>query len=209
MKVLMVDWIIQFMEQHGYLGVFMLMTLENLFPPIPSEVILPFGGFLTTYTNLSALGVVILATSGSVTGAILLYGAGYFLGIDKVADVVDKWGVFLRLRKEDVFKTLEWFNKYGVWTVLLCRMIPLVRSLISIPAGMSGMNFTLFVSFTLFGTFTWNVLLVTAGVILGESWSDILHYMHMYSALTYSFTGVIFLLLMIWIYLKRKKLQKR
>ncbi|MBH0229697.1 DedA family protein [Halobacillus sp. KCTC 3957] len=205
----MVDWIIQFMEQHGYLGVFMLMTLENLFPPIPSEVILPFGGFLTTYTNLSALGVVILATSGSVTGAILLYGAGYFLGIDKVADVVDKWGVFLRLRKEDVFKTLEWFNKYGVWTVLLCRMIPLVRSLISIPAGMSGMNFTLFVSFTLFGTFTWNVLLVTAGVILGESWSDILHYMHMYSALTYSFTGVIFLLLMIWIYLKRKKLQKR
>ncbi|MCA0982911.1 DedA family protein [Halobacillus yeomjeoni] len=205
----MVDWIIQFMEQHGYLGVFMLMTLENLFPPIPSEVILPFGGFLTTYTSLSALGVVILATSGSVTGAILLYGAGYFLGIDKVADVVDKWGGLLRLKKEDVFKTLEWFNKYGVWTVLLCRMIPLVRSLISIPAGMSGMNFTLFVSFTLFGTFTWNLLLVTAGVILGESWSDILHYMHMYSALTYSFTGFIFLLLMIWIYLKRKKLQKR
>ena len=185
----MQTWIIDMMEQFGYLGILFMMAIENLFPPIPSEVILPFGGFMTTYTNLSVLGVVITATTGSVIGAIVLYGIGTLIDVSRLEKIVDRFGHILRIKKEDIHQADLWFEKYGYWTVLFCRVVPIIRSLISIPAGMSKMAFWLFLLFTMIGTVVWNVILVFFGVILGESWEDILRFMDIYSNIIYLLTG--------------------
>lgn len=191
----MQTWVTEVMEQFGYLGIFLMMAIENIFPPIPSEVILPFGGFLTTYTNLSVLGVIVTATTGSVIGAIVLYGVGMLLDVERLKQIAERWGHILRVKKEDVEKADHWFTKYGYWTVLFCRMIPLIRSLISIPAGISRMTFWVFLFFTMIGTAIWNVILVSFGVFLGESWQDILGFMSIYSTVIYLLIGIGCLLL--------------
>ena len=134
----MEEWIKGLVEQFGYWGVFFLIAIENVFPPIPSEVILTFSGFLTYSTNLTVFGVVLVSTAGSVIGAVILYGIGLLLDVERLEKIIDKYGKVLRLTREDIYKADAWFDKYGIWTVLFCRVIPLVRSLISIPAGMSN-----------------------------------------------------------------------
>ncbi|MGG0935725.1 DedA family protein [Brevibacillus centrosporus] len=194
----MQTWITAFLEQFSYIGIFLLMALENVFPPIPSEVILTFSGFMTTYTTLSIPGVIISATMGSVMGAIVLYGIGYYLELEKIELLVDRWGHILRLKREDIARANVWFDKYGYWTIFLCRMVPLVRSLISVPAGMTKMNVWLFLLFTTLGTLIWNVALVMLGAFLGQSWEEILTFMDMYSTVAYAVIGggiVIFLIL--------------
>ncbi|MEK4352455.1 alkaline phosphatase [Paenibacillus odorifer] len=178
-------WITDFMEQFGYFGIFLMLAFENIFPPIPSEVILPFGGFMTTTTNLTIPGVIIAATFGSLLGAVILYYIGRLLDVNRLEKIVERWGGLLRISKKDIHKADAWFDKYGYWTVLFCRMVPLVRSLISIPAGMSGMKFGVFMIFTTIGTLGWNLLLVLIGAALGESWEDIAMYMDMYSNVVY------------------------
>ena len=203
----MQTWIIDMMEQFGYLGILFMMAIENLFPPIPSEVILPFGGFMTTYTNLSVLGVVITATTGSVIGAIVLYGIGTLIDVSRLEKIVDRFGHILRIKKEDIHQADLWFEKYGYWTVLFCRVVPIIRSLISIPAGMSKMTFWLFLLFTMIGTVVWNVILVFFGVILGESWEDILQFMDIYSNIIYLLTGFgLMILLLLYI---RKRISEK
>ncbi|SFK15500.1 DedA family protein [Brevibacillus centrosporus] len=194
----MQTWITAFLEQFSFIGIFLLMALENVFPPIPSEVILTFSGFMTTYTTLSIPGVIISATMGSVMGAIVLYGIGYYLELEKIEVLVDRWGHILRLKREDIARANVWFDKYGYWTIFLCRMVPLVRSLISVPAGMTKMNVWLFLLFTTLGTLIWNVALVMLGAFLGQSWEEILTFMDMYSTVAYAVIGggiVIFLIL--------------
>jgi len=203
----MQTWVTEIMEQFGYLGIFLMMMIENLFPPIPSEIILPFGGFMTTYTNLSVVGVIITATTGSVIGAIILYGIGMLIDVPRLEKIVDRFGHLLRIKKEDIYKADAWFVKYGYWTVLFCRMIPLIRSLISIPAGMSKMTFWLFLLFTIIGTVAWNVILVSIGAILGESWQDILGFMDVYSAVIYFFIGLGVVLLLI-LYIRKRRSNK-
>ncbi|MGZ0049393.1 DedA family protein [Brevibacillus gelatini] len=186
----MQNWLTQVIEQYSYLGIFLMMALENVFPPIPSEVILTFGGFMTTHSPLTVPGVILSATFGSVLGAILLYGIGYYLDVDKIEKVVERWGHLLRIKQKDVQRAHAWFDKYGYWTILFCRMIPLVRSLISIPAGMTRMNLLLFLLFTSIGTFLWNIALVWIGAFLGESWQDVLHVMDVYSYIVYGVIAV-------------------
>ncbi|WP_188454067.1 DedA family protein [Virgibacillus oceani] len=200
----MQSWITDIMEQFGYLGIFLMMALENLFPPIPSEIILPFGGFLTTYTHLSILGVIVTATTGSILGAIILYGIGLLVDVERMEKIVDRFGHIIRVKKSDIRKADAWFDKYGYWTVLFCRMIPLIRSLISIPAGMSNMKFSLFLLFTIIGTFIWNIILVLCGVVLGESWEDILSFMDIYSNLVYILIGA-GIILLLGLYIRKKK----
>jgi membrane protein DedA with SNARE-associated domain len=200
----MQSWITDFMEQFGYLGIFLIIALENVFPPIPSEVILPFGGFMTTYSGLTIPGVVVAATAGSVLGAVILYGIGRLLDVKRLERIVDRFGHILRVNKEDIHKADTWFDKYGYWTVLFCRMIPLVRSLISIPAGMSNMNFLLFLLFTTIGTLIWNVILVSVGAALGESWEDITHFMDIYSNIAYTVIGAGIIIFVI-IYIRKKR----
>lgn len=178
----MQEWIIRLTNDFGYFGIWMLIFLENVFPPIPSEVILPFSGFLTTCTKLGQWGVIAYATFGSVTGGYLLYGAGYLLNEERLERLLDgKIGRVLHFKKEDVRKTMNWFRKYGNTTVFFCRCIPMLRSLISIPAGMTKMPLITFTLYTAAGSFIWNVLLVSLGAWAGESWGTISGYVAMYS----------------------------
>ncbi|RRJ67809.1 DedA family protein [Paenibacillus oralis] len=178
------------MEQYGYFGVFLLIALENVFPPIPSEVILTFGGFMTTYTSLTPAGVIIASTLGSILGAVILYGIGLLVNVDRLEGWIGRYGRFLRLKKEDIRRADAWFDRYGYWTVLFCRMIPLIRSLISVPAGMSKMKFGLFLLFTTIGTLIWNVALVLVGAAVGGSWEKIVEFMDVYSHIAYGVIAV-------------------
>ncbi len=200
----MQNWIIETMNSFGYLGIFLLIALENLFPPIPSEVILTFGGFMTTTSTLTKTGVIFFSTLGSVFGAILLFGIGTLLDVQKLEKIVDKWGHILRLTKKDIHKANEWFTKYGVWTVFFCRLIPLIRSLISIPAGMSPMNFWIFLLFTTLGSLIWNTILVTVGASVGSSWEKIVSYMDVYSNIIYALLAI-GLGIMIFIFIKKRR----
>ncbi|WP_192601037.1 DedA family protein [Bacillus sp. OAE603] len=200
----MQNWIIETMESFGYLGIFLLIALENLFPPIPSEVILTFGGFMTTTSTLTKTGVIFFSTLGSVFGAILLFGIGTLLDVQKLEKIVEKWGHILRLTKKDIHKANEWFTKYGVWTVFFCRLIPLIRSLISIPAGMSRMNFWIFLLFTTLGSLIWNTILVNVGASVGSSWEKIVSYMDVYSNIIYALLAV-GLGILIFIFIKKRR----
>ena len=145
-----------------YLGIALLILIENLFPPIPSEVILTFGGFLTTYTNMNLIGVILFSTLGSVLGAVVLYQIGSLVPVFKLeATVEGRLGKLLHFKKEDVSHAVEWFDSKGNYTVFFCRFIPIVRSLISIPAGMAHMHFSKFFILTTFGSLIWNTVLVT------------------------------------------------
>ena len=200
----MEEWIKGLVEQFGYWGVFFLIAIENVFPPIPSEVILTFSGFLTYSTNLTVFGVVLVSTAGSVIGAVILYGIGLLLDVERLEKIIDKYGKVLRLTKEDIYKADAWFDKYGIWTVLFCRVIPLVRSLISIPAGMSNMNFGLFLLFTTIGTLVWNTILVNVGASVGSNWHQIVEYMDVFSNVVYAILGLLFILAIVWYIRKRR-----
>ncbi|MFS0750946.1 DedA family protein [Oceanobacillus sp. 1P07AA] len=200
------DWVTAVMEQLGYLGVFFMMALENLFPPIPSEIVLPFGGFLTTYTNLTIFGVMTAATLGSVIGSMILYCIGTFLDMPRLERLIDRYGHWIRLKKSDVHRANDWFHQHGYWTVFFCRMVPVIRSLISVPAGMTRMNFPVFIFLTTVGTILWNGVLISFGVILGENWQQILGFMHVYSRFIY--IVIILILIGIVIILIRRKRQR-
>ncbi|MEK9199933.1 DedA family protein [Lysinibacillus halotolerans] len=201
----MENWITTVMEEFGYIGVFLLIMLENLFPPIPSEVILTFGGFMTTQTDLSVFGVVVASTIGSVVGAIILYGIGALVGIKRIERFVDRWGKVLRLTSKDIHKANSWFEKYDVWTVFFCRFIPLIRSLISLPAGLAKMNFFTFLLLTTLGTLIWNLVLVNIGAAVGESWETIVHYMDIYSNIAYAVLAIIFIVVVVRFYQKKMR----
>ncbi|WP_274364745.1 DedA family protein [Paenibacillus thermotolerans] len=182
----MESMITNMMNEFGYAGVFLLIALENLFPPIPSEVILTFGGFMTTYSDISIAGVIISSTIGSIAGAIALYYIGYVVDAARMERFVDRWGGVIRLTPSDVRKSYGWFAKYGVWAVLLCRLVPLLRSIISIPAGSTRMNFWLFLFLTAVGSLIWNTILIRIGAAVGSSWETIVGYMDIYSNVVYA-----------------------
>lgn len=202
----MENWILQLMEQFGYFGVFFLILVENIFPPIPSEVILTFGGFMTSRTSLTLLGVIFFATLGSLLGALVLYWIGRLLDIERMEKIVERWGHILRLKKEDIHKANQWFDRYGIWTVFFCRMVPVLRSLISIPAGMNHMDMGVFLFFTTIGTLIWNTILVGLGAYLGESWEIIVYYMDIYSNIVYALLVILFIIGMVYFFhFKRKR----
>ena len=166
----MQDFIVNIMNSYGYLGVFLLIMIENVFPPIPSEVILLFGGFMTTYTKLKIIGMVIASTLGSVVGALILYQVGKIFNKDRLKKIISgKIGKILRLKPSDIDASNHWFNTKGTKTVFYCRFIPVVRSLISIPAGISKMNMFTFLFYTILGSLIWNIVLIILGSILGNA----------------------------------------
>ncbi len=176
------NWIIQIMDQYGYWGIMLLIAIENIFPPIPSEVILTFGGFMTTYTAMKLWGVVLFATFGSLIGAVILYGLGRWLKPEKLQRLLESsWAKALRFKKEDVDRAVGWFVHRGRTTVFVCRFIPVMRSLISIPAGIARMNMLQFFLLTTLGTVIWNTVLVCLGAFAGDAWGKIVEYMDLYS----------------------------
>ncbi|MGH2316814.1 DedA family protein [Planococcus sp. SE5232] len=198
----MEDWITSVMSDYGYFGIFLLIMLENVFPPIPSEVILTVGGFMTTTTEMTIPGVVLASTAGSVLGAVILYGVGLLLDVERLEKIIDKYGNWLRVKKEDIYKADAWFDRFGVWTVFFGRLVPLLRSLISIPAGMSNMKFWLFISFTTLGTLLWNTVLVFVGEAVGENREQIMRQLELYSNAVYALIGL-GAIVAIWYYIKK------
>ena len=187
--------IINIMNQFGYLGILFLIAVENLFPPIPSEVILTFGGFMTISTNMTILGVIVASTIGAVVGALILYGVGRLLTRERLEALLDgKIGHMLGFKKEDVIKSEEWFVKRGKLTVFFCRFIPIIRSLISIPAGMTKMNMGIFIILTTIGTVIWNTVLVCLGAAFGASWEKIANIMDTYSSITLIVLIIVFVI---------------
>lgn len=175
-------WILDIMSRYGYLGLALLIMAENLFPPIPSEIILTFGGFMTTYTRMHIPGAVLSATVGSVGGALILYQAGRFLSPDRLDTLLSgRLGRILHLKKADIQKAADWFDSRGNYTVFFCRFIPIVRSLISIPAGMADMALGRFLWMTVAGSFLWNLILICAGAAAGTSWQKAVQYFGSYT----------------------------
>lgn len=203
----MQDFIIQWMERFGYWGIGFLIAVENVFPPIPSEVILTFGGVMTVKSDLGYAGVVLAATIGAVLGALVLYAAGRFFSKERMGKWLDgKAGRVLRLKSADVEKAALWFERRGKYTVLFCRFIPVVRSLISIPAGMAKMNLGLFLLLTGIGSAVWNAVLVFLGRWAGDSWEIVMGYIK-----TYSNVVLLVLLLaavVLAVYIARRKMRK-
>ncbi len=191
----MQEIMLSIMEQFGYLGVFLLIAIENIFPPIPSEAVLLFGGFMTTQAQLNIVIMIITATLGSLIGGIVLYFVGKIFNKERLKKMISgKIGKLLRLKVEDIDKADKWFDEKGNKTVFFCRFIPIVRSLISIPAGMSEMPFGKFLLYTTAGSAIWNTVLLTIGNQLGENWANMLTVFEQYSHITLIVLAIIFVL---------------
>ena len=163
-------WAVSVMEALGGFGAALLIALENLFPPLPSEIILPLAGFTASRGTLGFVEVLIWCTAGSVVGAWALYGVGAALGRERTRALMN-WLPLVKI--EDVDRTEAWFDKHGRSTVFFGRMIPIFRSLISIPAGVTRMPLPLFTLLTGVGSLIWNTILITAGYVLGENWTRV------------------------------------
>lgn len=160
-------WAIGLMERLGAPGAGLAVALENLFPPLPSEVILPLAGFAASRGDLGLISAIVFTTLGSIVGALALYGVGAGLGRDRTRALAGKLPL---VNVEDVDKAEDWFNRHGVKAVLIGRLVPVVRSLISVPAGVERMSVPLFLTLTAMGSFLWNSVLIVAGYQLGEQW---------------------------------------
>ncbi|WP_344179579.1 DedA family protein [Kribbella lupini] len=160
-------WAIDMMEKLGAPGAGLAVALENLFPPLPSEVILPLAGFAANRGDLGLISAIVFTTLGSVVGALALYGVGAVLGRDRTRALAARLPL---MKIEDVDKAEQWFARHGSKAVLIGRVVPVVRSLISVPAGVERMSVPLFLGLTAFGSLVWNSALIIAGYALGEKW---------------------------------------
>lgn len=203
------NFIINIMNKYGYFGILFLITVENIFPPIPSEVILTLGGFMTSQESvtMTLFGVIIYSTLGSLLGAIILYYIGYILNIDRLIKICDsKIGKILCLKKDDIEKSYIKFNEKGNLTVLYSRFVPILRSLISIPAGMNKMKFSLFLIYTTIGSFIWNTVLCSLGKLVGANYMMVADVFSKYSKIIwYLLIGWIIYKIVMKIIKKKKK----
>lgn len=196
----MTAWIIAIMEQLGYFGIALLMFLDNVFPPIPSEIIMPSAGFTAARGQLSLWGVIIAGSIGSLVAAAVLYWIGRKISHQKLFKLIDRYGKYLFIKSQDIEKALLWFEKYGHRVVFFGRMIPAVRSLISIPAGMSHMPFWKFMAFSTLGTVIWTTFLATVGYYFGNN----LELMHqIFSQVGYVILIIVAVLIAYFIYKKK------
>lgn len=168
------EWAADIVEQLGYAGVAMLVAVENVFPPIPSEVVLGLAGYTASRGDAWVVGMVIAATIGSVVGAWVLYGISAAIGPIRLRAIVIRYGTWIGFGENDLDRAETWFDKRSRWAVLICRCIPLIRSVISIPAGFRRMPLGTFTIFTLIGSLVWNTVLITAGYVLADQWEKLL-----------------------------------
>jgi membrane protein DedA with SNARE-associated domain len=173
----------QLIQLLGYPGIFLIMLAENLFPPIPSEFVMPFAGFLAARGQLSLFWAIVAGTLGSVVGAIILYYVGLWAGEPVVRVFIRRYGRYWLLSEADLDRTIAFFEKRGEAVVLFARVIPIFRSVISLPAGTSRMPMGKFLLFTTIGAAIWTTVLAGAGVVLGENWDVILGLVRQYERL--------------------------
>lgn len=197
------EWAIGLMEFMGAPGVAVAIGLENLFPPLPSELILPVAGFAASRGSLGLIEVIIWATIGSVVGALALYGVGALLGRDRMRRLLVKVPL---VSVEDVNRTEAWFDKHGRATVFFGRMIPIFRSLISIPAGVTRMSMWRFIPLTAAGSLIWNTVFIVAGFYLGENWFLVEEYAGLFQNLV---IAAVLLAIVVFIFRRVHVLRKR
>lgn len=191
--------IFSIINKYGYIGITFLIALENLIPPIPSEVILSFSGFISKSTDLNIFLIIIFATLGSLIGAIVLYYLAYFIGLNLLNFNFFK---VCGLKKENTEKSMKHFQKNGYKSIFFGRFIPIIRSFISIPAGLSKMNIRLFLILTCIGSFIWNTIFVIAGFILQDNWNTLANFFEKYSIF------IFLIAIILYIIIKRHKSKK-
>lgn len=169
----MTDWIIQTISELGYLGIFLVMLAESIFPPIPSELIIPFAGFAAANGDLNLFGVLAAATIGAVVGMLPWYYAGRLFGLERVRSLADRYGRVMAFNADEIDMAVGWFRRFGPIIVLFGRLIPLIRTLISIPAGLSRMSLPVFLLASTTGALVWNTFLTMAGYLLHEHYEVI------------------------------------
>jgi len=172
-KGIISSWVEEMIRNMGYWGLALMTFLEKVFPPIPSEVIMPLGGSLVAQGQLHIVGVILAVVAGSVAGAVVLYYVGHLVKQERLVRWVDRHGKWLLLTKSDVEGAFGWFEQHGSKAVFFCRLIPAVRSLISIPAGACGMSLGPFLLYTVMGTAIWSSVLAVAGMILGQQYQSL------------------------------------
>lgn len=170
------DWVISVIESIGYFGVAFLVALENVFPPIPSEIVLPAAGLAANKGDANLVGMIVAATIGSIVGAWILYGVSAAIGPIRVHDFTIKYGRWFGVKAQDLDRAEDWFDDHSNIAVLLCRCVPLIRSLVSVPAGFRRMSPVAFTIYTAIGSAVWNTLLIGAGYILGDNWTLVEEY---------------------------------
>ncbi|MEH6566368.1 MAG: DedA family protein [Halopseudomonas sp.] len=173
----MFDAIVEVVSKTGYIGVFFLMLLENIFPPIPSEVIMPLAGFSAAKGELNFFGVVAAGTAGSVVGALPWYYLGARLGKDRLMHFAERHGFWLTMGPEDIDKANDWFSRHGRAAVFFGRLLPTVRTLISVPAGIARMPMAAFLAYSTVGSLIWTALLALAGYLLESQYEKVADYL--------------------------------
>ena len=168
------------------------MFLENIFPPIPSEAVLPMAGWLAFEKRggFTLWGITLVGALGSVAGAMVFYGLGYWFGEERVRYLLRRFGKWLLLSENDFDTALAWFNRYGELVIFFSRMVPIVRSLISVPAGLASMNLGRFTIYTTLGTALWSFVLALAGYILGQNWHLVMDWINRYENAVLILAGV-------------------
>ena len=183
------NWVQDVINQFGYLGVALLVVIENVFPPIPSEIVLPFAGFVAqqgasavnatadaAQSDTTVIGMMIAATVGSVVGALILYFVSAAIGPERLRGFVERFGKWFGVKSSDLVRAEEWFDRRSSAAVLVGRCVPLIRSIVSIPAGFRRMKLTSFVVLTAIGSAVWNIALIGAGAVLGDQWERVGEY---------------------------------
>ena len=200
------SWVTSLMETLGAPGVGIAIFLESAFPPIPSEVVLPLAGFTASQGSMGLVAAIVWATVGSLLGAYLLYFVGHLVGADRLRKIAD-W--LWLVEAADVDKSIAWFDKYGSPSVFFGRMVPGIRSLISIPAGIDRMGLVKFTLWTTLGSAIWNSILVYLGFTLGENWHTVTDYMGEFSLIIKILLVIAFVALTIWLVRRQRKSSKK
>jgi membrane protein DedA with SNARE-associated domain len=176
----------------GYFGILLLMFVENVFPPIPSELIMPLAGYMAAQGKFSLFGIIVAGMLGSVLGALSLYYLGRKFGEDRLKEFADNHGRWLTLSRKDIERAKRWFDQHGGAAMFFCRLIPGVRSLISVPAGIAGMKVLPFLAYTATGTGMWAVLLTYLGYFLGSEYAQVSEYLDPVSWIVFGAVGVLY-----------------
>lgn len=190
----MLDWVTNIISSFGYLGIGFLMFLENVFPPIPSELIMPLAGFTVTQGQLNLQIVILAGTLGTVFGALPWYYLGKVVGEKRLRQWIDKYGKWLTLSGKDIDKSKRWLDKYGKATVFFGRIVPGIRTFISVPAGLDKMPFIPFLLYTFAGSLIWTAILTYAGFLLGNNFQQVEKYIKPISVIVIA-TIVIYLII--------------
>lgn len=197
----MIEWMQNLMDSLGYLGIVLLMILENLFPPIPSELIMPAAGFAAARGDLTLPGVALAGTLGSVLGTLPLYFIGRAFREERIIRWADRYGAWFTLDGQEIRRADAWFDKHGGGAVLFGRLVPGIRSLLSLPAGISEMPLPKFLLYSTIGSGLWATALALAGFLLGENYEDVAHIVDPAAKVIL----VVVVAWSLWVFMKRKQ----